>query len=125
MSRNNELHKIMEENKMGRRDVARLIGLKINKETGQAYTLANWLTPDTSTAHRQIPVASLMLLKLRLEHITDSERAKWEGPLDKAAIIAKNRKKRQCEQVGYTYADGVIKKRRTTRYVKKSRASAQ
>ena len=109
MTRNEELHKLMKDNKMGRLDVARLIGAPISKTTGQCHTLANWLAAPLSGAHRQIPVATLMLLKMQLARVTPAERAKWVGPLDKKAVLAANRKKRECEARGYVYADGVVK----------------
>ena len=115
-TRNEELHEIMRVNKIGRRDVAGLIGAPISPTTGQCYTLANWLSAPTSGEYRQIPVATLMLLKPQGAQLTDAQRATFEGPLDRRAIIAENRKKRACEQPGYQYADGVVKKKRVTRY---------
>ena len=103
MTRNEELHKIIRENRLGRRDVARLIGSPISPN-GQCYALANWLSAPQASSYRQIPTAALMLLKLRVEALTERERAALEGPTDKVAIIAANRLLRKCHAPDYVYA---------------------
>lgn len=97
MSNNEELHVLMKKHKLGRRDVARLVGYPIAKN-GQAYTVNNWLSEMSASGYRNMPDSALMLLKLRLANLTEKQKAAFEGPLDKAAVLAKNRLLRKCFQ---------------------------
>lgn len=100
---NEELHMLMSEHRLGRRDVARLAEYPIARN-GQASAVNNWLASSIMASnYRAMPDSALALIKLRLSLLTDEERAALEGPLDKVAIIAANRLKRKCHQPGYVY----------------------
>lgn len=109
MTNNEKLHALVKKNKLGRRDVARLAGYPIAK-SGQSAAVNNWLAHPGKSNFRAMPDHALGALELRLKLLTDKERAALEGPTDKVAIIARNRLKRECEQKGYQYVDGTVRK---------------
>lgn len=94
---NERLHELMEEHGLGRRDVARLVRHKI-APNGQCYAVKNWLSSPDMPAFRSMPDTALELLELRLANLTAAERKALEGPLDKVAVLEKNRAKRKCFQ---------------------------
>lgn len=100
---NERLHELVEEYGLGRRDIARLTGYPIAKN-GQFHAGNNWLADPGKINHRKMPAHALELIELKLSMLTKKERAAFEGKLDKAKVIAKNRLKRRCEQPGYVPA---------------------
>jgi len=111
MTNNEKLPGLMKKNKLGRRDVARLVEYTI-APNGQCYAVNNWLAEEGTTAFRPMPDSAMKLMELRLSLMTDKERESLEGPLDKVAIMAINRAKRACEQAGYVRVDGTKVPRR-------------
>lgn len=97
MTNNEQLLALMKDYNLGRRDVARLVDKAI-AHNGQCYSVNNWLSAFGSTTFRRMPTTALSLLTLRLQLATPEQRASFEGPLDKAAVLAENRKKRKCFQ---------------------------
>jgi hypothetical protein len=96
---NRELQRLMVDHGLGRRDVGRLTGYSIHAN-GQCYAVNNWLQRADTTAYRPMPDRALALLRLRLSLLTDAERAQLEGPLDKVAVMARNRLKRRYLRAG-------------------------
>ena len=58
----------------------------------------NWMSARGSTTYRRMPSMALSLLRLRLQLANPEQLASFEGPLDKVAVLAVNRKKRKCFQ---------------------------
>jgi hypothetical protein len=94
---NDRLREIMDEHGLGRRDVARLVNHRI-APNGQCYAVKNWLSEPDMPAFRRMPDTALALLELRVASLTAAERKALEGPLDKVAVLEKNRAKRKCFQ---------------------------
>jgi hypothetical protein len=94
ISNNQKLKKLMRHHRLGRRDVARLLGYRINSN-GQAYTVVSWLQEPGSSAFRPMNDRAMENLMFRLSKLTNADRQKFEGPTDKVAVIAENRKKRK------------------------------
>lgn len=82
---NQKLAKIMNENKMNRRDVARLLSRPIDKR-GTCNTVANWLANPSSGCYRKMPDHVFAAFEFRMSKLTAAERKAFEGPTDRSAI---------------------------------------